>query len=416
MVLMYGASMNSVKRGHFEIFWYSHHLFILFFALLLFHGRTGFGPNFWKYFLVPGALYIFERIYREYSAYRNVALVSVTNMNDIVMIIEFDRLSAFPGGFKEGQYVFINCPHISSGQWHPFTISSAPQSNTATLHIRIQGQGSWTRELLRYLVLLGPPNENYFRLTTMKADGTEQGRVLGPDGKQLLRIYGPLAAPTQHVTEYEADMIIGAGIGVTPVCSTVQSIVNHLWKFSSGMVYPSHAYFYWIVSYNDIDSFKWMCKTLEVICGTVEGYASRNELANKSFLFKIFVTSAPKDGAKKIEKGDLDKDRYCGMDLASSKDSKTRTVAQQASFTASELYNAMKNIGSNSNQFGYVVLSNGRPNWEKEFEYVKQRHQHQEVGVAFCGSANIGEDLKKCCENFSDPSSKTYFRLHKENF
>jgi hypothetical protein len=411
---MYGASLNSVKRGHFEIFWYSHHLFILFFILLLLHGRTGFGPNFWKYFLVPGAIYIFERIYREYSAYRNVALVSVTNMNDIVMIVEFDRASAFPSGFKEGQYIFINCPHISSGQWHPFTISSAPQANTATLHIRIQGQGSWTRELLRYLLLLGPPNENYFRLTSMKADGTEQGKIIGPDGKQLLRIYGPLAAPTQHVTEYEVDMIIGAGIGVTPVCSTVQSIVNHLWKFSSGMVYPSHAYFYWIVSYNDIDSFRWMCKTLEIICGTVEGYVSRKEFENKSFLFKIFVTSAPKEAAP-VKHQNVDFSE--GSSFASSaKDGKSRTVAQQASFTASELYNAMKNITTNSKQFGYVVLSNGRPNWEKEFDFVKQRHQNKEVGVAFCGSANIGEDLKKCCESFSDPSTKSYFRLHKENF
>lgn len=28
--------------------------------------------------------------------------------------------------FKEGQYLYLNCPHVSANEWHPFTISSAP--------------------------------------------------------------------------------------------------------------------------------------------------------------------------------------------------------------------------------------------------------------------------------------------------
>jgi len=27
--------------------------------------------------------------------------------------------------FQEGQYLYLNCPHISEKEWHPFTISSA---------------------------------------------------------------------------------------------------------------------------------------------------------------------------------------------------------------------------------------------------------------------------------------------------
>lgn len=263
MLIMYGAALRTVKNGHFEIFWYSHYLFVAFFVLLLVHGKDGYGPNFWKYFMLPGILYAFERIYRESSANRSVPLISVTNMNNVVLILEFDKFSAFPSGYKEGQYVFINCPHLSNGEWHPFTISSAPQSPTCTLHIRIQSPGSWTRKLADYFSMLGPPNQSYISLKTKLPNGFETGRIIGPDGKKLLRVYGPLSAPTQHITEYEVDMIVGAGIGVTPVCATLQSIVHHLWKFSSGKVYPSHAYFYWVVSYGDIDSFKWMCRIIK---------------------------------------------------------------------------------------------------------------------------------------------------------
>ena len=38
MLIMYSAAMEHIRRKYFEIFWYSHHLFILFFTLLLSHG------------------------------------------------------------------------------------------------------------------------------------------------------------------------------------------------------------------------------------------------------------------------------------------------------------------------------------------------------------------------------------------
>eukprot|EP00475_Leptophrys_vorax_P031583 TRINITY_DN4786_c0_g2_i5.p1 TRINITY_DN4786_c0_g2~~TRINITY_DN4786_c0_g2_i5.p1 ORF type:complete len:847 (+),score=162.76 TRINITY_DN4786_c0_g2_i5:4209-6749(+) len=415
MVLMYGAISKSVKNGHFEIFWYSHHLFVLFFILLLLHGRNGYGPHYYQYFAFPGLVYIFERIYREYSAYRPVSMISVTNMNDIVLIVEFDRSTAFPSGFKEGQYVFINSPHLSKGEWHPFTISSAPQAATSTLHIRVQGQGSWTRGLLDYLSLMGPPKEPHFRLTTQRGDGSEQGRVLGPDGKQILRIYGPLAAPTQHISEYEVDMIIGAGIGVTPVCSTLQSIVHHLWKFSAGVVYPSHAYFFWVVSYNDIESFRWMVRIVKLAADAVSAYSERNEMTGKTFEFFIFITSAPKEQQMAIEVMEEDEKflqtRFWGMSLDNYK-----TNLQATQFSEAELYQAMKTISTPEQKIGCITLVNGRPQWPKYFELVKSRHPGKEVGVAFCGSPSIGADLQTHCANFSNIQERTIFKLHKENF
>merc|ERR1719341_519402 len=48
--------------------------------------------------------------------------------------------------FKPGDWVFINIPRVSSSEWHPFTISSAPEvTDRFTLHIR--GVGSWTQRL-----------------------------------------------------------------------------------------------------------------------------------------------------------------------------------------------------------------------------------------------------------------------------
>lgn len=51
--------------------------------------------------------------------------------------------------FKAGDYVFVNIPNIAKYEWHPFTISSAPeQKDDITLHIR--SLGNWTNKLYDY--------------------------------------------------------------------------------------------------------------------------------------------------------------------------------------------------------------------------------------------------------------------------
>lgn len=43
MIIMYAAAAPSYRKGqNFTIFWYTHHLFIVFYILLLIHGK-----NFW---------------------------------------------------------------------------------------------------------------------------------------------------------------------------------------------------------------------------------------------------------------------------------------------------------------------------------------------------------------------------------
>ena len=56
-----------------------------------------------------------------------------------------------PFSFKHspGDWVFIKVPTIAQNEWHPFTISSAPEMpGSFTLHIR--GVGQWTNRLYSY--------------------------------------------------------------------------------------------------------------------------------------------------------------------------------------------------------------------------------------------------------------------------
>ena len=46
-----------------------------------------------------------------------------------------------------GQFAFLQFPTVSTLQWHPFTISSAPSSNRITFHIKNTGPKAFTGQL-----------------------------------------------------------------------------------------------------------------------------------------------------------------------------------------------------------------------------------------------------------------------------
>lgn len=58
------------------------------------------------------------------------------------------ELQLVKSGFKMevGQYVFLNCPVISPLEWHPFTMTSAPEEDFLSVHIR--SAGDWTEKLI----------------------------------------------------------------------------------------------------------------------------------------------------------------------------------------------------------------------------------------------------------------------------
>lgn len=57
LIIMFLCSQPFVRRGgSFEIFYWTHLLYVPFWVLLAFHG-----PNFWKWFIIPLFIYMVER-------------------------------------------------------------------------------------------------------------------------------------------------------------------------------------------------------------------------------------------------------------------------------------------------------------------------------------------------------------------
>jgi len=413
MFFIYTAAFDNTKRGQFELFWYSHHVFIAFFFFLLVHGKKGLNPNFWKYFIGPGVLYLLERLLRIYRARLKVVVLSCTVMGD-VFSLEFAKEGIFANPYKEGQYVFICSPPISKIQWHPFTISSAPEEKTVTVHVRVCGEGSWTRELFQYISAMGPRGKPFFALDRQGPQGKVAGKIVGPDGQTMLCLDGPHSAPTQHVSEYAVAMVIGAGIGATPVSASLKSVVFHRWKYFIGQCYPDHAYFMWVCAHRDIDAFRWLIRIIKDAQDEVIHMRANNPaaMASKTFEFHIFVTSLPKT-AKPIDVivGEEDEIGFWGVPREEAKLEKVR-----ASWDEADLYKTMHCPTQKHKQMQDIHVWSGRPDWSPHFHAIGSKHPEASIGVAFCGNPMIASDLKKQCFINNKNRTNGFFKLHKENF
>lgn len=143
LLIMFICSQPFVRRGgSFEIFYWTHLLYIPFWFCVLLHG-----PNFWKWFIIPGFIYLIERIKRLIwmkSRHGQTYISSGLLLPSKVTHLVIKRPLQFH--FRPGDYVFVNIPKIAKYEWHPFTLSSAPEEE-GYIWLHIRGVGEWTNRL-----------------------------------------------------------------------------------------------------------------------------------------------------------------------------------------------------------------------------------------------------------------------------
>ncbi|KAF2077058.1 hypothetical protein CYY_001625 [Polysphondylium violaceum] len=352
MVLMYTSAIESIRRPMFEVFWYTHHLFIFYFGFLAVHGLAGLleTASFWKWTIGPCVLYIIERLIRILRSKQTTMLLLARQHPSRVIEI---RMKTTKFKYKPGQYLFLNCPTIAANEWHPFTITSAPEEDFVSCHINIVG--NWTGKLS---TLLNPE----------KKMGLVQENLLNaPDGKPILRIDGPFGAASEEVFKYKQVILIGAGIGVTPFASILKHIKYQLSRTYATTPLIDKVHFFWIC--RDRSSFEWFSG----IIGELELENINNFLEINPYLTGALSAQEVRD----VMYGDEEsRDQITG-------------------FTA-------------PTQFG-------RPKWNEIFADFALRYAGKDVGVFFCGPKVLSKSLYKNCTHFTK-STTCRFHYNKENF
>jgi len=90
----------------------------------------------------------------------DVRLDSEGNLMEIILSNNHKRFARW----LPGQFVYLNCPQISTYEWHPFTISSMDNSSRQfTLHIKTAGD--WTRKLRQELACSRNSNQGFGKIS-----------------------------------------------------------------------------------------------------------------------------------------------------------------------------------------------------------------------------------------------------------
>ncbi|XP_074569477.1 respiratory burst oxidase homolog protein B-like [Curcuma longa] len=385
----------------YNAFWYSHHLFVVVYALLIVHGyflyltKKWYKRTTWMYLAIPLILYASERLIRAFrSSIRAVKILKVAVYPGNVLALHVSK----PQGFKyrSGQYIFVNCAAVSPFQWHPFSITSAPQDDYISVHIRTLGD--WTRQLKAvFSQVCQPPMGGKSGL--LRADYDDcSSNGLAPSFPRVL-IDGPYGAPAQDYKKYEVVLLVGLGIGATPFISIVKDIVNNMKELDSLMLGQEdggvgggsdaerdvsrastasfktrRAYFYWVT--REQGSFEWFRGVMN-------------------------------DVAETDNKGVIELHNYC-TSVYEEGDARSALITMLQS-----LQHAKSGVDVVS---GTRVKSHfARPNWRSVYKRIALNHRDKRVGVFYCGAPTLTKELQHLAQDFSHKTT-TKFEFHKENF
>ncbi|GAM28538.1 hypothetical protein SAMD00019534_117140, partial [Acytostelium subglobosum LB1] len=365
MIVIVITSIESIRRPHFELFYYTHHLFIILFILLIFHGYTRqlkSEPTTYLWVTAPFVIYIVERAYRIVRGSRSVILHLAKQHPSKVLEL---RMKKDNFKFKPGQFIYLNCPSLTRNEWHPFTITSSPDESFISVHINIVG--NWTGRLYKLL----NPNEKL---------GIVQNEVMtGPDNSPILKIQGPFGAASEDVFKYKVVMLVGAGIGATPFASIlkhikyrlVQSLDEQRQKGNNTYLPIQKVYFFWIS--REKNSFEWFTFILHDV------ETELNDLVE----IHTYLTGA-------IEVSDWN-----------------------------AIVEGLATIDSESHTDFITGLKSqtmfGRPNWSGIFQEVVRLHKESSIGVFFCGPRPMAKEIRSNCHRFNGMEGCN-LHFYKENF
>ncbi|KAF2459341.1 ferric reductase NAD binding domain-containing protein [Lineolata rhizophorae] len=382
LMAMVFTSIEKPRRANYERFWYTHHFFIVFFIFWSFHGafcmiKTDFAPFcagigvFWQYWMWGGFIYLAERVAREWRGRHKTFVSKVIQHPSNVCEIQIKKENTKT---RAGQYIFLCCPEVSVWQYHPFTLTSAPEEDYISVHVRCVG--NFTKALAKSLGCEFEKRGSGAKGAGGAAPGVPQVKGVAEDAagadpalrRVLPRVYidGPFGSASEDVFKFEIAVLVGAGIGVTPFASILKSIWYRI-NYPQGKTRLRKVYFFWIC--RDFGSFEWFRSLLLAI--------EAQDLDDRIEIHTYLTAKIKADDATNIMINDAN--------------------AEQDAIT------------------GLRAPTNfGRPNWDMIFKSIRKIHAPAEAGVFFCGPKVLGSVLHVKCNMYSQPGFN--FVWGKENF
>ena len=318
---MWAFSLEFVRHtNHFELFYFSHLLYLVWFVMAVVHG-----PGFLLWAGIPLMGYAVEQLLRILRRAPKSQILSSRALRSGVTRLEIERPVGFE--FDPADYVFLRIPSIAKREWHPFTLSSAPERGPLTVHVR--ALGNWSRALRQMVEQM-------------------------PDQPLKVFVDGPYGTPSAHIFASRVAVMVGAGIGVTPFASVLESLVLRANGQSVRPLQLEKAYFFWLN--RDQYSFEWFSALLSQL----------EALDQRGLLEMHLCMTGARSGATAL-----------GLELA-------RDVLHTSG--RSDMITGLR-----------MHTHAGPPDWEGMLGAIAERHGPSIVDVYYCGPVGLGARIAPIC-------------------
>jgi hypothetical protein len=209
---MWATSLHPVRKRFFELFFYTHQLYVVFIVFLALHVGD------FIFSIVAGTVFLFmlDRFLRFWQSRAKVDIVSATcrpcgtvelvfskpasNNSSTSFLHYVHQCFVFCCQFVTGHscvlacaglrysalsFIFVQVRELSVLQWHPFSVSSSPMDGRYHMSILIKVLGEWTD-----------------KLKSIITDVEEKKTRSDSDQSQIDRITASIEGPYGHESPY----------------------------------------------------------------------------------------------------------------------------------------------------------------------------------------------------------------------
>ncbi|KAJ4961779.1 hypothetical protein NE237_021689 [Protea cynaroides] len=189
------TSLPQVRRRQFELFYYTHHLYVIFLVFFSFHAGDR------HFYMIFGGILLFalDKLLRIIQSRAVTCVLSARILP--CKVLELTLPKPFGLKYTPTSIIFMKIPSISKFEWHPFSVTSSSNVDEDTISVMIRCDGGWT--------------SNLYNLITSDADQMKCIPVA---------VEGPYGPDSLNFLRCDSLLLVAGGIGITPLISILQEI------------------------------------------------------------------------------------------------------------------------------------------------------------------------------------------------
>ncbi|XP_058089933.1 ferric reduction oxidase 7, chloroplastic-like [Magnolia sinica] len=205
---MWVTSLPPLRKRNFELFYYTHQLFVVFIVFLALHVGD------FIFSIASAGIFIFllDRFLRFCQSQNTVDVISATCLpcGTVELVLSKPRDMQY----NALSFIFLRVRDLSWLQWHPFSVSSSPLDGRHHLSILVKVLGQWTKDL-RDTILNAPKQPR-------------KGLPFQPYPQIRAAVEGPYGHESPYYLMYENLILVAGGIGISPFLAILKDILHRI--------------------------------------------------------------------------------------------------------------------------------------------------------------------------------------------